>query len=65
MCYKRFGAYPNHMHIQIIVKKQLFGKKIKKKRRERKQQHRLGTTAGVRGFNAGLLTRSQFASGRS
>jgi hypothetical protein len=31
MCYIRFGAYPNHMHIQIIVKKQLVGKEEKEK----------------------------------
>jgi hypothetical protein len=29
------------------------------------QQHKLGTNVRVRGFNAGLLARSQFASGRS
>jgi hypothetical protein len=61
VCYIQFGAYPNHMHIQIIVKNNLLGKKQKRK----KQQHRLGTNVRVRGFDAGLLTRSQFASGRS
>jgi hypothetical protein len=68
MYYKRFGAHPNHMHIQIIVKNNLLGKKErgKKKKQERKtQQHRLGTNVRVRGFNTGLLARSQFASGRS
>jgi hypothetical protein len=32
MCYTRFGAYPNYMRIRIIVKKQLIGKKEKRKR---------------------------------
>jgi hypothetical protein len=44
MCYIRFGAYPNHMHIQIIVKKQLVGKKKERKKKEKQkrkpQQHR-------------------------
>jgi hypothetical protein len=33
MCYTRipFGACPNHMHIQITVKKQLVGEKKEKK----------------------------------
>jgi hypothetical protein len=43
-------------------KKQLV-EKIKQKRKT--QQHRLGTNVRVSGFNAGLVTRSQFASGRS
>jgi hypothetical protein len=30
MCYIRFGAYPNHMLIQKIVKKKLVGKERKK-----------------------------------
>jgi hypothetical protein len=34
MCYIRFGAYPNHMHIQIIVKKHVVGKKKRKKNRK-------------------------------
>jgi hypothetical protein len=34
-CYTRFGAYPDHMHITVNVKKQLVEKKIKRK----KQQH--------------------------
>jgi hypothetical protein len=54
------------MHITIFVKNSLLKNKEKKKRNERKtQQHRLGTNVRVRGFNAGLLARSQFASGRS
>jgi hypothetical protein len=55
MCYTRFGAYPNHMHITIIVKKWLVKKKKKYK----------GANVRARRFNAGLLARSQFASGRS
>jgi hypothetical protein len=57
--------YPNHMHIQITVKKQLVGKKGREKQKGKPQQHRLGTNVRARGFNAGLLARSQFASGRS
>jgi hypothetical protein len=62
MCFIRFGAYPNHMHIQIIVKKK---KLEREKKKEKTQQLRLGTNFRVREFNAGLLARSQFASGRS
>jgi hypothetical protein len=58
MCYTQFGAYPNYIHIQIIEKK-------KKKKQKRKKQHILGTNVRVREFKAGLLARSQFASGRS
>jgi hypothetical protein len=29
MCYIQFGAYPNHVHIQILAKKKLVGKKRK------------------------------------
>jgi hypothetical protein len=43
MCYIWFGAYPNHMHIQIIVKeKQLVGKKEKEKTEKK------NTTAQIR-----------------
>jgi hypothetical protein len=69
MGYIRFGAYPNHMHIQIIVeesnllKKRKTGKREEQKRKT--QQHKLGTNVRVRRFNAGLLARSQFAFGRS
>jgi hypothetical protein len=64
MCYVRFGAYSNHMHIQIIVKKLVEKIERKKKKKEKKtQQHRLDTNVGIRGFKAGLLARSQFASG--
>jgi hypothetical protein len=39
MCYTRFGAYPNHMLITIIVKK--LAKKRKRKENKRKtQEHR-------------------------
>jgi hypothetical protein len=34
MCYIRFGAHPNHMHITINVRKQLAEKK-----RKRKEKH--------------------------
>jgi hypothetical protein len=45
--------------------KKLVGEKKKGKKQKRKtQQHRLGTNVRVRGFNAGLLARSQFAYGR-
>jgi hypothetical protein len=53
--------------MQIIVKKQLVGKKERKEKEKRKketQQHGLGTNVRVHGFKAGLLARSQFASGR-
>jgi hypothetical protein len=41
-------------------------KKEKEKKQKRKiQQQRVGTNVRVRGFNAGLLARSQFAFGRS
>jgi hypothetical protein len=51
------------MLITIIVKQQLVDRKrIKKKKRKTAQ---IGTNVGARVFNAGLLARSQFASGRS
>jgi hypothetical protein len=71
MCYTRFGAYPNRMHITIlvIVKKTCWKKrKVKtreKKQKRKSQQHRLETNVRIRAFNVGLLARSQFASGRS
>jgi hypothetical protein len=69
MCvtYIRFGVYPNHIHIQIIVKKNnLSGEKKERKTQKRKtQQHRLGTSVRVCGFNAGLLAGGWFASERS
>jgi hypothetical protein len=41
MCYKRFGAYPNRIHITIIVKKNLLKKEKEKKERK-------NTTAKIR-----------------
>jgi hypothetical protein len=41
MCYIRFGAYPNHMHI-IIVKNNLLKKEKRGKRnrgKKRKEKH--------------------------
>jgi hypothetical protein len=49
------------MYIQIIVKNNLLRKRNGGKMKERKTQHRLGTNVKVRGFNARLLARSQFA----
>jgi hypothetical protein len=40
MCYTQFGAYPNHMHITIIVKKQLVKKRKKQEKKTKTQQHR-------------------------
>jgi hypothetical protein len=39
MCYTQFGAYPNHLHITIIEKKQLVKKKEKGKRKKTKENH--------------------------
>jgi hypothetical protein len=47
------------MHITIIVKEKL----VKKKTKNTTAQ--IGTNIRVRGFNAGFLARSRFASGRS
>jgi hypothetical protein len=38
MFYIRFGAYPNHMHIQIIVKNN-FLEKIKEKKKKQKKNN--------------------------
>jgi hypothetical protein len=50
----------------LCRRKQLVGKKEKGKRKENRkgktQQHRLRTNVRVRGFNAGLLARSQLHS---
>jgi hypothetical protein len=51
-CLSRSYAHTNN------CKNNLLGKR-------KTQQHRLGTNVRVHGFNAGLLARSQFASGRS
>jgi hypothetical protein len=71
MCYTWFGAYPDHMHIIIIiiiiVKNNLLKKGNERKRKIQKKNTtaQIGTKVRARGFNAGLLARSQFASGRS
>jgi hypothetical protein len=39
MCYIQFGAYPNHMHITIIVKNKLLKKERGKKKKETKEKH--------------------------
>jgi hypothetical protein len=65
MCFILFGAYPNHMQIQIIVNNNLREKGIKKRKTEKRNTAaRIRTNVRVRRFNAGLLARSQFASGR-
>jgi hypothetical protein len=40
LCYIRFGAYPNHAHIKIIVKKLVVKKDKGNKKRKAKQQQR-------------------------
>jgi hypothetical protein len=35
MCYTWFGAFPNNLHITVIVKKQL----VKRKRKKTKEEH--------------------------
>jgi hypothetical protein len=52
----------NNCKLHIIVKNNLLKKR---KNRKETQQHRVGTNVRVRGFNAGLMARSQFAFGRS
>jgi hypothetical protein len=54
-CVIQFGAYPNHKHIKVNVKK-TFGEKA---------TAQIGTNVRARVFNVGLLARSQFASRRS
>jgi hypothetical protein len=56
-CYTWFGAYPNHMQITFLYKQLVNVFKEKKK-------PQIGTSVRARVFNAGLLVRSQFASGR-
>jgi hypothetical protein len=66
MCYTRFDAYSNHMHITMIVKNNLL--KNKENRNKIKQKNtaaQIETSVRARGFNAGLLARSHFQSGRS
>jgi hypothetical protein len=48
------------MHIKITVKKL-----VKKRKQKTNTTAQMGTKVRARGFNAGLLPRSQFASGRS
>jgi hypothetical protein len=62
-CLSKSYAHTNNWKKQLVGKKKKW-KKLKKQKRKT-QQHRLGTNVRVRGFNAGLLARSQFASGRS
>jgi hypothetical protein len=59
MCYTLFGAYPNHMHIAIIVKKKLVKKRKKKEKRKQKKNTTAQTWTIVRArlFNAGLLAK--------
>jgi hypothetical protein len=53
-CYTRFGAYPNYTYIKIFARTTYY-----------KAAAQIGTNVMARVFNAGLLARSQFASGRS
>jgi hypothetical protein len=53
------------MHIQIIVKNNLLRKKRNEKTEKENTTAQIGTNVRVRGFNAELLARSEFASGRS
>jgi hypothetical protein len=66
VCYTRFGACPNHKHISIIAKKNNLLKK-RKEENKRKEKNSSTDRTNVRAheFNAGLLARSQFASGSS
>jgi hypothetical protein len=43
----------------------LWGKKKREKINKKEKTAQIGTNVRARGFNAGLLARSQFASGRS
>jgi hypothetical protein len=52
------------MHIKIIVKTTC-GKKENEKERKKKATVQIGTNVRARRLNAGLLARSQFASGKS
>jgi hypothetical protein len=54
------------MHITIIVKNVKKNEEEKNKIKPKKDPtEQIGTNVRARGFNAGLLARSQFASGRS
>jgi hypothetical protein len=52
------------MHLTITVKNNLLKKKEKREKRK-KNTTQIGINVRARGFNAGLLARSRFASGRS
>jgi hypothetical protein len=68
MSYTRFGAYANHVHITILRNNLLRIRNNLLRKRRKKEKHttlQIGTNVRAHGFNAGLLTRSQFASGRS
>jgi hypothetical protein len=56
-----FKLYADKIFVKTTCK--YFQRKEKKKKTKRKAQ--IGTSVGARVFNAGLLARSQFASGRS
>jgi hypothetical protein len=62
--YTWFCAHPNHTHIKTFVKKKATWGKTRK-RKKKKATAQIGSNVRVRIFNAGLLARSQFASGRS
>jgi hypothetical protein len=67
MCYTRFRAYPNYVYTDTIFVKttcKCFQRKKKEKEKEKKKAQ-IGTSVRARVFNARLLARSQFASGRS
>jgi hypothetical protein len=49
MCYIRFGDYPNHKHIQIIVKK-LVGKTRNGGEKKKKKTEKKTTTAQIRDY---------------
>jgi hypothetical protein len=56
------------MHITIIVRNNLLKRKIKIKEKTKQKKNttaHIGANVRARGFNAGLLARSQFAPGRS
>jgi hypothetical protein len=46
MCYIRFDAYPNHVHIQIIVKESNLLKK--KERKEKEKTEKKNTAAQIK-----------------
>jgi hypothetical protein len=61
-CLSKSYAHTNNCKNKITCCEK---RKKEKKQKRKTQQHRLGTNVRVRGFKAGLLARSQFASGRS